>query len=114
MINKTYGTMYYVTNMKQAIEFYRKTLGVKPSDEGETWTEFDFGGHKLCLHATKPEETYPLNGILILNTDGVKSIFEKWKGDGLNVFNLHEVHPGAWTFHLRDHNGNEHSIYGAP
>jgi extradiol dioxygenase family protein len=114
MVKGIYGTMYYVANMKQAVEFYRDTLGIKPTSESPEWAEYDLKGAKLCLHATKPEGNYPLNGILIFNTDKVKAHFEELKSQGLNVFGLHEVQPGTWTFHLRDHNGNEHSFYGAP
>lgn len=114
MVKGIYGTMYYVTNMKQAVEFYRKKLGLSPTSESPEWTEFDMGGHKLCLHATRPEESPPLNGVLIFSADDVKKKFEKLKTDGLNVFGLHEIYEGAWTFHMRDHDGNEHSFYGSP
>lgn len=114
MIKGIYGTMYYVSNMKQAIDFYRSTLSLKPTSESEEWTEYDLQGHKLCLHGTRPEGNYPLNGILIFEAKDIKALFEKLKSQGLNVFSLHEVQPGFWTFHLRDHNGNEHSFYGTP
>src|SRR4051812_20231732 len=114
MVKAIYGTMYYVANMKQSVDFYREVAGLKPTNESADWTEFDVGGSKLCLHSTKPEGNYPLNGIIIFNIDKVKAHFEEMKSSGLNVFGLSEVHPGAWTYHLRDHNGNEHSFYGAP
>ena len=42
---------------------------------------------------------------------------EKWAEmftDKLDVFGLHEVHPGAWTFHMKDVSMNEVSFYGKP
>lgn len=111
---QSYGTMYYVDNMKESVSFYKKSLGATPIEESDFWTEFDFGGHKLCLHAKRADEKYKANGVLILKQDGTKSLFEKMKADGLNVTGLHEVHPGAWSFHLNDLSNNEVSIYGAP
>ena len=110
----TYGTMYYVDNMKESVKFYKKTLGADPVYESNEWTEFDFGGHKLCLHDKAGDRTCEPNGVLIFNQDGIKNLFTKMKGDGLNVFGLHEVHPEAWTFHMKDNSNNELSFYGKP
>jgi len=114
MIKSTYGTMYYVDDMKEAVSFYTKTLGVKPGHESETWTEFNLGEHNLCLHAKRKGETFPQNGILIMNYDGVNKLYESMKGDGYNVFGLHVIHPGASSFHMKDKSGNETSFYGKP
>lgn len=114
MISKTYGTMYYVDSMKDSVNYYKKTLGAKAVYESDYWTEFDFAGHKLCLHAKNPGEPYDANGLLILSHDGIKALFESMKADGVNVFGLHEVHPAAWTFHIKDNANNELSVYGAP
>lgn len=113
MTNKTYGTMYYVDSMPKAVAFYSK-LGLKPTYESEGWTEFSIGGHNLCLHLKQSEKSYDKNGVMILSADGINSLFTKMKGDGYDVFGLHEVHPGASTFHFRDVSGNELSVYGAP
>ncbi len=51
---------------------------------------------------------------MIINHDGIKALFESMKGDKLNVFGLHEVHPAAWSFHLKDNSQNEVSFYGKP
>ncbi len=115
MIKNTYGTMYYVNDMKEAVSFYTKTLGVKPSHESPDCTEFSLGEHHLCLHAKNSgQDDFPENGILIMNYDGVKSLHDSMKRDGYNVFGLHQIHPAAWSFHLKDTSGNETSFYGAP
>lgn len=112
-MKSTYGTMYYVNDMKQSVAFY-KTLGGAPTYESDSWTEFDMSGHRLCLHSKTPGQTHPENGILIMNHDGVNSLFEKMKGDGFNVFGLHVIHPGASSFHFKDNSSNELSFYGKP
>jgi catechol 2,3-dioxygenase-like lactoylglutathione lyase family enzyme len=110
----TYGTMYYVDDMQKAVSFYNKTLGVEPAYASEDWTEFDFTGHKLCLHSKRAGEKYDPNGVLIINQKNIKDLFSKMKADGFNVFGLHEVHPKAWTFHMKDVSNNELSFYGEP
>lgn len=114
MIQKTYGTMYYVDDMKKSVAFYQAIVGFAPTYASDDWTEFSVGGHNLCLHSKRAGENYGPGGILILATDGIKSLAEKFKRDGLSVTNAHEVHPGSWTFHVKDQSGNETSYFGAP
>lgn len=110
----TYGTMYYVDNMKEAVAYYKKTIGAVAAYESDDWTEFDLGGHKLCLHAKRAGEKYDANGVMIINQDGLKALYEQMKNDKLNVFGLHEIHPNAWTFHMKDASQNEISFHGTP
>lgn len=112
MFKSTYGTMYYVDTMKIAIDYYKGTLGVTPTFESDEWTEFDIGGHKICLHNKRPGEKYTPNGVLIFNYEAVKDLFEKMKAEGVKVFGLHEVHPGHFSFHVNDNSGNELSVFG--
>lgn len=114
MISSTYGTMYYIDDMEKSVKYYKGILGLNPGYESPTWTEFQMGDHRLCLHAKRANEKYPQNGILIFQVDGVKNLFEKMKNDGFQVFGLHEVHPEAWTFHIKDISQNECSFYGKP
>jgi len=113
-MKSTYGTMYYVDNMKKSVAYFAKLLGKKPRFESKEWTEFAVGGHALCLHEKgRGSKTRP-NGVLILSAKGVKALFEKYRKQKLDVFGLHEIHPGASTFTLKDPSGNEISFYGAP
>jgi extradiol dioxygenase family protein len=113
-MKSTYGTMYYVADMKKSVAYFRKLLGRKPRFESPEWTEFEIGGHALCLHE-KGRGSKPLpNGVLIVNAKKLNTLFEKFKKQKLNVSGLHEVHPGHSTFTLRDPSGNELSFYGPP
>lgn len=107
-----YGTMYYVDDMKASVAYFRKLLGVKPRFQSAEWTEFPIGTHGLCLHAKEAAAKPSPNGVLIVSVKGVKALFEKLKKQKLDVFGLHEVHPGRTTFSLRDPSGNELSFYG--
>lgn len=115
MFKSTYGTMYYVDDMAKAVQFYKSKFGLTPTHESPDWTEFALGGHNICLHAKRAGEQYRENGVLILNANGgVKGLYDKMGKDGLKVAGLHEVHPGAWSFHAYDISGNEFSVYGEP
>lgn len=113
-MKSTYGTMYYVDDMKKSVEFYKKTIGATATYESDAWTEFNLSGHNLCLHSKRAGEKYDTNGVMIINAEGIQTLFNQMKNDGLNVFGLHEVHPGAWTFHMKDLSSNELSFYGKP
>lgn len=113
-MKKTYGTMYYVNEMSASVTFYKRSLGINPTFESSDWTEFDLSGHKLCLHSKKADQEFPTNGILILEVDGIKALYQNMLGDGHKVFGLHEIHPAAWSFHFKDINDNELSFYGKP
>ncbi len=110
----TYGTMYYVDDMRKSTAYFKKLLGVKPAYASAEWTEFPLGAHRLCLHAKEGRGKYRPNGILIVSAKGTKALFEKLKRGKHDVSGLHEVHPGHWTFTLADPSGNELSFYGAP
>ena len=114
MASSTYGTMYYVDRMSQAVAFYQKLLRKKPRYQSKEWTEFDVGGHAICLHAKERGKRYRSNGILIIRRSGIRSLFKTMKRKKLKVSGLHEVHPSAWTFALSDSSKNELSFYGKP
>ena len=113
-MKKSYGTMYYVDDMKKTVAYFKGLFGTKPLYESREWTEFAIGEHHLCLHAKEPRGKFRPNGVLIVSVKGVKALFEKLKRQKHKLGGLHEVHPGAWTFTLKDPSGNELSFYGAP
>lgn len=112
MFKSTYGTMYYVDSMKDAVKYYTGTLGAMATYESDEWTEFDIGGHRICLHNKRAGEKYNSNGVLIFNYEGTKGLFDKMKSEGVKVFGLHEVHPGNFSFTVADNSGNELSVFG--
>lgn len=112
MFKNAYGTMYYVTDMKKAVEFYKSKFGLRPTHESDGWTEISVGGHNICLHAARAGEPKREGGVLIFNFEGVKELHKQMSNDGLKVTGLHEVRPGHWTFHTYDVDGNEFSVYG--
>ena len=110
--SKSYGTMYYVDSMNEAISFYEKSLGMKATNPSDSWTEFDINGHLLCLHVNRPGEKSPENGILIMYKDGIQKLHDGMKGDGFNVFGLHQIYGDMYSFNFKDQFNNILSYYG--
>jgi extradiol dioxygenase family protein len=73
-IKGTYGTMYYVKDMKKETAFFKEKLGLKPGYESADWTEFPLNGHSLCLHPVEGKKDVPANGSLIIHVDGLKEL----------------------------------------
>lgn len=107
----TYGTMYYVKDMAKTVEFYKKSLKLKPAYESPEWTEFNLGGPSLCLHlAGGPNEF--VNASLIIHVEGIRQYVEDLKAAGVKVTTeVHEVHPGAFAADFRDPSGNVVGLY---
>lgn len=110
----TYGTMYYVKDMKKAVEFFSEKLGAKPGMQSPEWTEFPFGGHALCLHAYKDDKSPAANGSLILHVEDIRAFVAHLKAKLARVEEPREVHPGAWSADFVDPEGNHISLYQGP
>ncbi|MFI5350963.1 MAG: VOC family protein [Elusimicrobiota bacterium] len=112
-IKGTYGTMYYVKDMAKATKFYQERLGAKPAFESPDWTEFSFGGSSLCLHKAGGPKDHA-NGSMILHVDGIRALVADLKAAGVEVSDVHEVHPGAYSADFRDPSGNVVGLYEGP
>lgn len=111
----TYGTMYYVKDMKKAVALFRDTLGYKPSYESNEWTEFPINGHSICLHLSGGAEDQAKGaGILIINVSDIRGVLADLQKKDVKVSELHEVHPGAFSFNVKDADGNVFSFYEGP
>jgi len=114
-IKKSYGTMFYVSDMKISIQWYKTKLGLSPSYESPDWTQFELpNSHSICLHAMeagaakKPEN----DGILIIEVEGLDSLLDSFrKSDVRIVSDKREVHPGAFSADISDAEGNPLSFY---
>lgn len=124
MFKGTYGTMYYVKDMKKSVAFYRDVVGLKPEFEDDGWTQFNINGHALCLHATGQDvKIVPLadkktatNGILILEVDNIHKVVGALKekrvefiGGGVN-----DMGECGLCADFKDLDGNLIGIYQKP
>lgn len=111
-VTGAFGTMYYVRDMKKAVEYYKAIYGQAPSDEGPEWTEFDLKGTKICLHLAAPDQEIDGKGILIHNTKNLKGRLAEMKSLGVEIQNdYHEVCPGGYSVDVRDPSGNLLSFF---
>lgn len=115
-VKGTYGTMYYVQDMAKSVAFFKDKLGAAPSYESPEWTEFPFGGASLCLHLSSGKKTDAehANGSVILHVDGLKAFTEELRKQKLEVAEVKEVHPGAYSSSFKDPDGNVIGLYEGP
>src|SRR5579871_5643352 len=109
----TYGTMYYVKNMQEAINWY-KALGLQPSYESEEWTEFPINGHSICLHLEDSKRKKD-SGMIILRVTNLTQILADLKKKNIKITEeMKEVYPGAFAADICDPEGNSISLYEGP
>ena len=112
IFTKTYGTMYFVDDMKKSVAFYKEIMGLTPTWESPEWTEFGINGHSLCLHLKAPGEWFAPNGTLIGNVKNIKTLVESLKKKGVEFYGeVKEVHPGAYSVGFKDPSGNVLSMF---
>lgn len=75
----TYGTLYYVRDMKKAVAFYREQVGLTPLMESDGWTEFSLAGHSLCLHAMGDKVVTAGATQLIMQVDDIQKVVGRLK-----------------------------------
>ena len=116
-IKRTYGTMYYVQNMKKSVAFYRDVVGLELEFEDEGWTQFNVGGASLCLHAARDAKIVPTapkvasNGILILEVEDIRKLVNDLKEKRVSFHgDLNDTGCG-WSAEFKDLDGNLVSFY---
>lgn len=110
----TYGTMYYVKDMKASVSLFKNTLGLSPHFESDDWTEFSINGHSICLHSTGPKTPFKAGGTLIMRVTNIREVVSDLKKRDLRLGEVHEVHPGAFAADFTDSDGNSYSLYEGP
>lgn len=108
----TYGTMYYVNDMKKSVAFYKEILNLTPEDESPEWTTFDINGHRICLHATENGAAIDGKGILITNVKDLDGMVAELKKRGVEFTqDIKEVCEGGYAADFRDPSGNILSLF---
>ena len=110
----TYGTMYYVRDMKKAVKFYKENVGLEAGMESEHWTEFKTeNGKMLCLHLADSQMKSLPGGIMILQVTGLKDLVQKLRANNVELTGEpHCVHEHDYTTDFVDGDGNLVSLYG--
>ena len=94
----------YVRDMKQAIGFYRDTLGLDLEFESDHWTTFRTGACTLALHpgAAAADPTFA-----VADVDSERARLES---AGIEVTEIREPAPGVRVFDACDPDGNRFSL----
>ena len=108
----TYGTMYYVKNMKKAVAFYREQVGLTPAFEDEGWTQFDLNGHGLCLHPAGDQPITKGGGTLIIEVTDINKVVSNLKEKRVEfVSEVKDTGGCGFCAEFKDLDGNVVSLY---
>ena len=108
----THGTMYYVSDMKKSVAYYKMLYGKEPLFESPDWTEFDLNGTHLCLHIAEDSSKIDGKGTLIHKVRNLKEMIPSLKQMGVEIErDYHEVCEGGFSVDFRDPSGNRLSLF---
>ena len=111
-IQGTYGTMYYVSHMEEACDFFQSHFNMEPVFRSEEWTEFNLTNHRLCLHFLANGETHPRTGILILQVNGLREMVDEMQSNGVRFHShIREVVSKGLSCDIFDPDGNIISLF---
>ncbi|MGE0763693.1 MAG: VOC family protein [Bdellovibrionales bacterium] len=107
-----YGSMYYVRDMQKAVQYYKDMFDLKPISESPGWSEFDWNGHKVCLHLAEPSAEIDGKAIFIAKVKGLTGIVAELKKRGVEFSkDIHSVCEGGYAADFRDSSGNLLSLF---
>ena len=110
--NGTYGTMYYVTDMKKSVQYYKEIFNLTPESESSDWTTFALNGHRICLHSSAEGQQTNGHGILITSVANLEGMVVELKKRGVEfVKEVTKVCEGGYAADFKDPSGNVISLF---
>jgi predicted enzyme related to lactoylglutathione lyase len=77
---------YLAKDFQRAKTFYQDVIGLKASNEGDNWTEFDLpDGTTFAIAKLPGDKWYPTGGVMFA-VDDVYAALERMKSTGLPVY----------------------------
>jgi len=112
-IKGSYGTMYYVKDMKATVDFYKNKIGLTPTFEDEGWTEFDIGGHRLCLHKNDGSVQVSPGTALIIESTDIRALVARLRAKNVEIVKDVQDVGGdmGWCADAKDPEGNIIGFY---
>ncbi len=107
MAVKAYAfTMYPVTDMGRATEFYRDVLGLRPTEAASpVWLEFDISGTTFGIGNFEQVGTPGTAQSLALEVDDLRAFRAMLAQREVEASQPHEL-PNCWISVVRDPDGN--------
>lgn len=109
MIKTVWCVTFYVSDLKQAIKFYEKTLGLEKKYEYSSYVGFECGGVEIGLipKLTKEQKAGPLSPSVEFLVDDVEKVYNELKDKGVKfIKELHEEPWGGRQATFTDPDGN--------
>jgi len=105
-----------VTDMQRAVAFYRDTVGLTVTSEGDDWSELEVGGLMIGLNA-REDATVSSDGgaVITFQPDGtIEDELEGLRQRGADVQGEISDHPWGRIFPFKDSEGNDLQFYSPP
>lgn len=109
MIKTVWCVTFYVSDLKQAIKFYEKTLGLEKKYEYSSYVGFECGGVEIGLipKLTEEQKAGPLSPSVGFLVDDVEKVYNELKDKGVKfIKELHEEPWGGRQATFTDPDGN--------
>jgi catechol 2,3-dioxygenase-like lactoylglutathione lyase family enzyme len=94
-----------VQDIAKAVEFY-KSLGMEVAWQDQDWAYVKAGEDGLALLSPDYEQAGPHFGFIFHDRAEVDAAYDRLKGEGVYVTDIHEHRDGTASFYGKDPDGN--------
>lgn len=102
---------YLAKEFPRAKAFYIDVLGLRPSQEGEDWTEFELeDGAAFAIAKMPNDQWYPTGGVMF-QVDDVAAALEKIRVAGTKIYTEALESPMCTTAWCEDTEGNNFALH---
>jgi predicted enzyme related to lactoylglutathione lyase len=103
--------MYYVSDLKKSIDFYKNVLGLKPFEEpGDSWAEFEVGNLMFDIGTFDKDMAGKSAGVAFA-VDDIKKSVEELKKKGVKILDENWETPVCHGVTIADPDGNKINLH---
>lgn len=103
-----------VTDMAQAVAFYRDALGLEVLEHGDDWSEVTAGDQRIGLNGSESPEGDGGAVLAFGVTGGFDEAVDTLKRQGVEFVDEPSEHPWGTIVPFKDPDGNDLQLYAPP
>ena len=97
-----------VRDVPNMILFWKDKIGLKPSREANTWSEFPL--ENIVIALLQDKDALPKRTGIVFEVNDINETVERLKAKGVKVDEINDIGFGLLTF-FKDPEGNEYEIF---